>query len=289
MTEPDIGPRIFNQELKLRVISALVMAALVLWITWIGGMTFVLLWAVLAIAILFEYTRICKAVLSGIMIGAEYAALFLVISAWISGSQSLAFWIAGTSAAVFLIWELVNRHTAWMCLGFVYSVLPFFAMSELRGGELLGFLLIIMLFACVWGADIFAYFFGKGFGGPKLAPRISPKKTWSGFVGGLLGAVGLTYVVTKIAGYEYTILLTGLVLFLAIASQIGDLLESVLKRVFDVKDSGTIIPGHGGVLDRIDGLIIAGVLLWAILTFMAFQDSSDKNLGILFESAFLAP
>lgn len=278
-----------SNELKLRILSAVVLAALVLWMTWIGGQTFTLLVSVVAIGILFEYSRICRPVLP-LMVGfAGYATLFLIIGSWLSGNQATSYWIASIGFISLCIWELILRRSIWGGLGLAYASLPFFAMCELRGSSETGLLLILILFACVWGADIFAFFFGKTIGGPKLAPRISPKKTWSGFIGSLIGAFFLTYAVIKTFGNEITFLFAFLVLGLAIVSQIGDLLESTLKRKFDVKDSGSIIPGHGGILDRIDGLITAAVLLWIVLKLEQLQGNGVGVLSDLFVGAFLVP
>ncbi len=109
-----------------------------------------------------------------------------------------------------------------------------------------------------------AYIVGKTLGGPKLAPKISPGKTWSGFFGGLFGGLIIGWLVMKLTGYSAKPAFVVVALILVFFSQIGDLVESALKRRFDVKDSGAIIPGHGGVLDRIDGLIFTSVIAWFI-------------------------
>ncbi|MGI9351100.1 MAG: phosphatidate cytidylyltransferase [Rhizobiaceae bacterium] len=289
MSQSTEGHRIFNQELKLRAVSAIVLAAAVLWMTWIGGQTFTLLWAVIAIAVFFEYSRICREALPFQTVIAGYAAILLVIGAWMTGQHLIAFWMAAVTCAVLLCWEIVVRRSFWASIGIVYALLPLFAMSELRGESHTGLFIIIMLFGCVWGADILAYFFGKSIGGPKLAPRISPKKTWSGFIGSLIGALGLTYLVCWFFGFGATFSFAVVILLLAVVSQIGDLIESVLKRKFHVKDSGALIPGHGGILDRIDGLIMAGVVLWIVLLVMRYSDGNDIALGDLFVNAFLMP
>ncbi|MEM9331331.1 MAG: phosphatidate cytidylyltransferase [Pseudomonadota bacterium] len=280
---------IFNHELKLRVISGLILAALVLSMTWIGGLTFTLLWAVAAFAIFYEFTRICKTNIEQTKVFAGYGFILLTMSAWIFENQALAYQIFLVAVVLNLFWERVSQQPHWVSLGVAYALLPFFAMSELRDAGDLGLFFIFLLFACVWGADILAYFFGKGIGGPKLAPRISPKKTWSGFIGGILGAVGLCFVVTKFFGFSFTSNLMLLTVLLAIFSQVGDLMESLLKRLFDVKDSGNLIPGHGGVLDRIDGLIVAGVTLWGVMKLMQIQDGSDITLSELFRRVILMP
>ena len=289
MSQSAEGHKIFNQELKLRAVSAIILAAAVLLMTWIGGKTFTLLWAVIAIVVYFEYSRICREALPVQTVVAGYAAVLLTIGTWMVGQQEIAYWMAAVSCAALLCWEMIIRRSIWSALGIAYALLPFFAMSELRGADQAGLFVIIILFGCVWGADILAYFFGKSIGGPKLAPRISPKKTWSGFIGSLFGALGLTYLVNMYFGFGYTAKFAFVILLLAIISQIGDLIESVLKRKFQIKDSGGLIPGHGGVLDRIDGLITAGVALWIVLLVMRQSDGNVTALGDLFVNAFLMP
>ncbi|MEM7215899.1 MAG: phosphatidate cytidylyltransferase [Pseudomonadota bacterium] len=287
MTGAEEGSRIFNHELKLRVVSGVILAALVLWVTWTGGLTFALLWAVAAFAIYHEYARICsESVPQGPKL-AGYAAVFLVIASHITGQHGLTYFLISVAVVLLSGWEFYLRRSVWAGLGLAYAAMPLVAMSELRSDDAGGLLLILIIFACVWGADILAYFFGKGFGGPKLAPRISPKKTWSGFIGSLLGALLLTFLVIRFYDFDFTFVFAAMVLVLAILSQIGDLLESMLKRTFDVKDSGTLIPGHGGVLDRVDGLVFAAVTLWAVLKVMQLQHNSHISLSALFESAFL--
>jgi phosphatidate cytidylyltransferase len=126
-----------------------------------------------------------------------------------------------------------------------------------------GFRNVLFLVFVVWGTDIGAYLIGRLIGGPRLAPRISPGKTWSGALGGLAAAA----LAGAGAGYEHPFAAAVLALLLSVIAQAGDLLESALKRHFGVKDSGTLIPGHGGLLDRLDGVLTAApaALLWSVL------------------------
>ena len=117
------------------------------------------------------------------------------------------------------------------------------------------------LFAVVWSTDIGAYIFGRVIGGPKLAPRISPNKTWSGLLGGMFLAAFLGYDIALAFGAKQAWVALPLAVGLAAVAQLGDLYKSHFKRRAGVKDSGTMIPGHGGVLDRIDGLVFAAVAL----------------------------
>jgi len=276
-----------STELKLRIVSAVVLGVLVLWVTWVGGRTFSLLWAVAAILVMMEFSRISSAVMPIMPKFAAFAGLILSICAWIGGEQQIAFMIFIIGFVVLAGWEYLLRQSIWAATGLIYAGLPFFAISELRGTGNEGLLIVVLLFACVWGADIFAYIAGRSIGGPKLAPRISPKKTWAGFIGSLTGAIILTWAVVAYAGYSVGFAFFVIMITLAVISQIGDLVESSFKRKFDVKDSGKIIPGHGGVLDRIDGLIFAGVLFWLILLLLRYSYLTDLPIQSVFTRAFL--
>jgi phosphatidate cytidylyltransferase len=134
-----------------------------------------------------------------------------------------------------------------------------------------------------------AYFSGRLLGGPKLAPHISPNKTWSGFFGGLAGAVLASLLVAYLFASGAGWAGAALAVLLAIAASIGDLLESWIKRRFGHKDSGRLIPGHGGVLDRIDGLIVAAALTWAIGWLAGGMPLEPGKTGMTFARAFLLP
>lgn len=278
-----------SDELKLRIISAIVLAIIVLSITWIGGQTFTLLWAVIAFLILWEFNRICAQSLGTTKKLALYLALFLIVTSWLIGDRSIAMAMFASSFIVFIIWEMFTNKTAWSALGLSYAALPFFAMSDLRSDTQSGFIIILLLYFCVWGADVFAYFTGRAIGGPKLAPKISPNKTWSGFLGSLIGALILSYIIDVAAGFEPIAAFFLIMLLVAVVSQLGDLAESFLKRKFQIKDSSNFIPGHGGVLDRVDGLVVAAVFIWLVTTAIAYQKSIVNDLPTVFINAFLMP
>jgi phosphatidate cytidylyltransferase len=148
----------------------------------------------------------------------------------------------------------------WVTAGIPYAGAVGIAPVVLRSEAELGFVAIVLLFAIVWATDIFAYFIGRAVGGPKLAPRFSPKKTWSGAVGGVLAAVVVAIVIARVAKLNGLLALAIIAALLSIAAQAGDLFESMLKRRFGAKDSGHLIPGHGGLMDRLDGFVTAAVL-----------------------------
>lgn len=173
------------------------------------------------------------------------------------------------SMAVILVWEwatMVGRRPLWVALGLVYVGLSALALWSIRQDGEWGQVMVFWVLAIVWGADTGGYAFGKNIGGPKLAPSISPNKTWSGFVGGTLLGAGAGWGVVSYFRPDDALDSVGVsVLFVsaafAVVSQVGDLLESWVKRRFDVKDSGTIIPGHGGLFDRVDGLVATAIAL----------------------------
>ena len=152
---------------------------------------------------------------------------------------------------------LRRRGSWWLPGGIFYAGLTGIALAAIRDDDAVGLVAMLFVFAVVWGTDILAYFVGRAIGGPKLAPRISPGKTWSGAIGGTVAGVAAG---TAVALAHFPITspwIPGIALLLSIASQIGDLFESFIKRRFGVKDSSKLIPGHGGVMDRVDGLVFA--------------------------------
>jgi phosphatidate cytidylyltransferase len=147
----------------------------------------------------------------------------------------------------------------WVASGIVYAAAMFAAPVILRSDPAFGLLAIVLLFAIVWSTDIFGYFAGRAIGGPKLMPAVSPKKTWSGAIAGTLGAMIVAILVAKLFGSFSTVAIAAVALLLSVCAQTGDLFESWIKRKFGVKDSSQLIPGHGGVMDRLDGFWAAAV------------------------------
>ena len=155
---------------------------------------------------------------------------------------------------------MVGRRIPWMALGIIYIALSCWALWRLRLDPEWGRMTVFWLLAVVWGADTGGFIFGLTLKGPKLAPAISPKKTWSGFVGGtLFAAVGGWAVVAILKG-SASLEIVAFSAAMGVVSQVGDLFESWIKRRFGVKDSGVLIPGHGGLFDRVDGLVAAALI-----------------------------
>lgn len=271
MNAPDPSAPRASSELKLRVASALVLGVLILLVTLWGGWPFRLVWLLVAGLVAYEWLAIMG---RGNAIPAGIAVVVTGIVLAFSPASPVA--IAGTASAAALLGALatpfVRSRLALELCGVAYALAFALVTPALRDLPGIGLALILWSFAVVWLTDIAAYFTGRKLGGPKLMPAVSPKKTWSGAIGG--AAAGM------IGGYLVWCLMPGLQAMTAagpvvaaslagsIVSQAGDLFESALKRRFDAKDSSKLIPGHGGFLDRLDGywavLVLAGFALFAL-------------------------
>lgn len=169
--------------------------------------------------------------------------------------------------ALVLAWEwnrLCGGRPGWLAAGFVAIALPSVSLLYLRGDPAAGTETVFWLLAVVWAADSGAYAFGRLVGGPRLAPVVSPNKTWAGLVGGIASAGAAGAAAALVLGLDGVLALAGWSAAVGAVSQGGDLTESWVKRHFGVKDSGTIVPGHGGLLDRVDGLLAAAVAVAAV-------------------------
>ena len=251
----------FGSDLKPRVAAAAVMGSLALATAWIGGFIFALFWWLASIVLLWEWQRLVggarlpERVAAGAL-AAALAALFALNNSLAGVGAALVL------GALALGWLAGPRARTWAAAGAVYAGALVASLVLLRLSPSFGRAAILWLFAVVWGADIAAYFAGRLIGGPKLWPSVSPGKTWAGaIVGALMGAVlGLMLVgwTNRIAA----LFVLGLVT--AIVSELGDLFESALKRRFGVKDSSGLIPGHGGLMDRLDAFVAASIFAAAV-------------------------
>jgi len=177
-------------------------------------------------------------------------------AAWFGGIYFTAFFVVAATAVLFEWWSMVTtapNRLIWFAAGVAYAGILLLAPVLLREDPGFGLTAMLFIFAVVWGTDIAAYFAGRAIGGPKLAPSISPNKTWSGAIGGLTAALVAALVVARYLPGSSIGWLLAVGCLLSIVSQIGDLAESAMKRRFGVKDTGRLIPGHGGVMDRLDG------------------------------------
>ena len=280
----DAGPARQMSNLQLRVISSIVLIVAVLAVTWFGGVAFRILSAAIAGAVFYEWCAMSRTA-AGPGTGRRHQ----LIAAVLLGVVLLALVLGYSAAGVLVLLALsvlaslldckIGGQGSWAPAGLAYAGLSGVSLAWLRDGDQAGLLAILFLFAVVWATDIAAYFVGRSLGGPKLAPSISPGKTQSGAIGGAIGGVVAGVALAACAGLGNLPLLAVVAFLLSIVSQVGDLFVSWVKRRHGVKDSGRLIPGHGGVMDRVDGLVAAAFALYAIGLMLG---SADKPAQALF-------
>jgi phosphatidate cytidylyltransferase len=252
-------------NLQQRVISAIVMATLTLGLTWLGGLPFRLFSAGIAALIFYEWTRMARAGSDAALGFLPEALILIFVGALIGGLPAL--WLlllVAILVAIAAIAARIKGAAPWEAPGLAYATLSGFSLAYLRDDNHSGLIAILFLFAVVWATDIAAYFVGRAVGGPKLAPSISPGKTQSGALGGAAGGVIAGLLLAISAGAGNLVQLGLVALALSIVSQVGDLFESWVKRRHGAKDSSNLIPGHGGVMDRVDGLVAAALALYVM-------------------------
>jgi phosphatidate cytidylyltransferase len=259
-----VGER-WAEGLRPRVLSALVLLALGVLALEGGAVSFDVITAVGAAVLAWEWTRLCGGGRFGWTGAVQAAAVVAVVAAScvISPLAGVGLIVAGV-AGDYVVARVSRRdHPRWVAAGIVYIGLPCIALVWLRGGGAEGKGLMWWLLLSVWATDTGAYFVGRAIGGPKLAPRISPKKTWAGLIGGMgcAAAVGAIVGVVQDGGAPLPAVLALGSALLAVIAQGGDLAKSVVKRRFGVKDASHLIPGHGGLLDRVDGVMSAAIVL----------------------------
>lgn len=259
-----------QREIVWRVAAALVMAPLGLWVVYLGGWALIVATSLCAALGAVEWTRMA---LSGARLPVRLVFNFILIGggvlATVGGAAGLAWagMAAVVSAALAAAASLALRTSPLsMAFGAAYISLPFGAFVWLRESQPDGRMILFALLGIVWATDIAAYFAGRGFGGPLLSPKDSPNKTWNGAIGAVICAALAAAAVARAGEADMQgWIVIGLAM--SIVAQAGDLLESRCKRVFGVKDSSGIIPGHGGVLDRLDALMAASVGLAILVQF----------------------
>lgn len=252
-----------NSGVKLRIVSALVLMPSALAAVWYGWPWLPALVAAASVGMGIEWARLVNGgpeQRRALIVATPLAAAVLTAFAYPAAACAVAVMGAATVGA-----QAVGRTapaplwaaggTLWLALGCVA-----FLWSAIAGGRATTLWLLVL----VWAVDIAAYVVGRVVGGPKLAPTLSPNKTWAGFVGGLAGAALAGWGATALAGGAAAVVVpTGALL--GVAAQLGDLVESAAKRRFDVKDTGGLIPGHGGLLDRLDSLLAASLTLAVLI------------------------
>ena len=264
-------------EVAIRVASAVVLAALALGATLLSPWSFLLLVMVGGGIVAWEWGRLTRgngfdgtALISAV----SASAVAILVSV---GRADLALFVLTASAAAIGLTAFRSDGSFWSLAGLTYAALPAASLMWLRGDPSSGAVAVLYLFAVAWTTDTASYAAGRLIGGPKLAPRISPKKTWSGFIVGALAPalVGYAFAVALKDTSPWRLALVSVAV--ALACQMGDLVESWVKRRFGAKDMSQMIPGHGGLLDRIDGLLFAAILAALI----ALRDPANPGRGLL--------
>ena len=253
-----------SRNLSTRIIAAAVLIPLAVAIAYAGGWLWTLLVTVVAIGLYVEWLMVVgraadkRVVVSGV-VALAVAGLCLAI-----GRIDVALAVLGVGLVAVALVTPAQRN--WSVLGFLYAAVAEIASVLLRLDPAKGFVALIFVLLIVWVTDSGGYFAGRGIGGPKLWPRVSPKKTWAGAIGGFVAslAVAGAFAALDIGKAGPLLMISGV---LSVVSQLGDLFESAVKRRFGVKDSSQIIPGHGGLLDRLDGFV-AVVAVAALFGFL---------------------
>lgn len=272
-----------KSEMLTRILSALVLGAVALAAVVASRWTFAALVIACGIAVAWEWGRLVRGrefdAVFALQAGAVAAvAVFVTVSRADLALLAVAAAFLGTLVLVIAAKTPAPQSLGWSLAGLVYSLLPAWAMVWLRSDVTWGVIALLYLFVVAWTTDTASYVGGRLIGGPKLAPRISPRKTWSGLILGTLTPAIVGYAFAVILGESSVLLLALVSIAIAASCQIGDLSESAVKRRFGAKDMSGLIPGHGGLLDRIDGLLIAAI---AAALIALLHDPANPGRGLL--------
>lgn len=263
-----------SRNLMLRVLAGVVLAPLTIAAAYFGGW----LWAALAtlatMGMYAEWLAVVQAIRPRV-VAAGVAALAVAGVALAIGFPGKALLAIAIGLAAIVVMASVNR--GWALAGLLYAAAALFGAVLVRADPHSGFIALLFVLLVVWVTDIGGYFAGRGIGGPKLWVRVSPKKTWAGAIGGFVGSLAVAAGFAA-SGFGRMLPLLVLGAVLSIVSQCGDLLESAVKRRFGVKDSSNVIPGHGGLLDRLDGFVAAIVMAAVIGVMRGGLDGAGRGL-----------
>lgn len=248
-----------------------------------GGQIFVLMVSLAGLLIYFEWSRLTG--MNESQPASNFAGWITLLAILISlyfGMTVTVFIVMFVGLVASMLLSQIKYKNIWPAGGVVYAAMPVVALAELRGTSFFGLVAILYIFAVVWATDIFAYFFGRMIGGPKLAPRISPGKTWSGAIFGLTFGTMTGGVVVLLVAMNMSWWAIISACLISIFSQIGDLFESLIKRRFDAKDSSNLIPGHGGFMDRLDGIIFGVIIAFALAQYSQYKalTSIESELAV---------
>jgi phosphatidate cytidylyltransferase len=265
---PAAAPAADSRNLSTRIIAAAVLIPVAIGIAYAGGWLWTALVTLAAVGLYIEWLMVVNAAEKRVVatgIAALVVAGFSVAVGRIDGA------VAALAVGLVAVALMTPERRNWAAAGFLYAGVAEFASVLLRYDAVKGFVALIFVLMIVWVTDSGGYFAGRGIGGPKLWPRVSPKKTWAGAIGGFVAslAVACLFAVLDLGKAGPLLVIGGV---LSVVSQLGDLFESAVKRRFGVKDSSQIIPGHGGLLDRLDGFV-AAVAMAALFGFL--RDGAD--------------
>ncbi len=269
-------------ELGLRIVSALVLAAVSFGLAWAGALPFAALVLVVALILSWEWAHVVRGRGIDLTLAIQFAAAVGAIGLAAFGFAALGVAILLIGTIIVLALEFGARPML-SAAGVLYAGLPAVALIWLRSNEPMGFYAVLFIFLVVAATDTAAYFAGRSIGGPRLAPSISPKKTWSGLLGGI-SAAGLTAGAFAYAIGAPVLPLAVAGVAMGLVAQAGDLAESSLKRAFHLKDASGLLPGHGGFMDRVDGLVPVAVLLALVLLFLDPKAPADALFAGLFSA-----
>ena len=264
MTSSPPAKRFDWSNLGLRVASAAVIGPAALAAAWFGGWPYLVLIAIGVALLAIEWGGMTAPVAPTRVSAVVAAAVLIAVFVGYRGDYAWAWGaIAATAAGAAVVARGVAERPADAAFGVLYIAPAALCLVWLRQTDQ-GHWWMMMLFAATWAADVGAFAVGSTLKGPKLWPRFSPNKTWSGFIGGLAAATAVGALMASLPAFRLNLLAAALIgLAVGLATMAGDLWESAIKRRFGVKDSGDLIPGHGGLLDRVDGLLFATIVIAA--------------------------
>jgi phosphatidate cytidylyltransferase len=254
-----------GDDLPLRAAAGVTLMSLALGVAWFGGFPFLAFWILAAAGVVWEWQRLVGGERVGARVGTGVLTLVASSPFALHGAAASALLVLLVGAALTGLFADTPRRI-WAGAGVVYAGALVVGLALLRASPTYGLPAVLWLFAIVWGTDIAAYFGGRLIGGPKLWLSVSPGKTWSGALVGLLVGALLGALIAAAVSPSGARLVPTLILGAAVSafSQFGDLFESAMKRRAGVKDSSHLIPGHGGLMDRLDGFIAATAITAAV-------------------------